>query len=153
MAKKKLTNVVLCCYLNSNMAHVVPVAGQVLQFIIGVGEVWKAVNDLLSSGSGQHNLVVGNSEAGDIVLYKEQKSQGYEFGWGSHVYQYSGDKKITAVVAHDNRNDDTGGDPEIIRGGPGYKHVSVKVTSRFGRGFDHTVYVYGKKKKLNCTLF
>ena len=82
--------------------------------------------------------------------FTEQKSQGYDIGWGSHVYEYSGDKTITAVVAHDNRNDDTGGDPKIINGGPGYKHVSVEVTSRFGRGFDHTVYVYGKRKKLNC---
>ena len=138
---QKLTNVVLCCCLDSNMANkVVPAA---VQFFGGLAA--RAVNEWLSSGSGEHDLVVGTPEVGNILLYSEKKSVDNEAGRVSHVYQYSGDITITAVVAKDNKRDDTGGDPEIISGGPGEKHVSVKVTSRTEKGFDHTVHVYGRK--------
>ena len=93
------------------------------------------------------NLVVGNREAGDTLLHKEQKRPDDVFGCVSNVSQHSGDNTITAVVANDNWKDEIGGNPEIIISGvPGHKHVKVKVTSRLGRGFDHTVYVHGKKK-------
>lgn len=116
------------------------------QVIAVAVEAWRKIDDLRSSGKGQHNLVVGKRGPGDILLHEEKKRQGCEFGWVSHIYRHNGDNTITAVVAEDNWDDDTGGDPKIIDGGLGQKHVEVKVTSRFGRGFDHTVYVYGKKK-------
>ena len=108
-------------------------------------EVWSGIKGLLSYGSGKRNLVVGKPEVGDILLYSEQKS---ERGCVDHVFQYRGDVTITAVVAKDNWNNDTGAYPEIISGGPGHKHVEVKVASRSYRGFDYTIEVYGKKKKI-----
>ena len=128
------------------MAQVIPVAGAAEQVVNSAREAWVRIGDLLSSGRGPHNLEVGERGSGDILLHEEQKRQGCGFGWVSHIYRYNGDNTITAVVAEDNWDDDTGGDPKIIDGGLGQKHVEVKVTSRFGRGFDHTVYVYGKKK-------
>ena len=101
-------------------------------------------------GNGPHNLVVGNREDGDILLHQEQKSSAPGFGTVFHDYQYSGDTRITAVEAKDNWNDGRGGDPQIISGGVGHKSVTVRVTSRLVTGFDHTVYVYGKRKKLKC---
>ena len=133
---------------DSNMAQVIPGAGPALQLVNLTGEAWTTIE-----GNGQHNLVEGKPQAGDILLHAEQKCQGRGFDHVSHVYQHSGDITITAVVAKDNWNDDKGGDPEIISGGVGDKHVKVKVTSRSGGGFNHTVYVFGKKQKLKkCTL-
>ncbi|XP_068730993.1 uncharacterized protein [Montipora capricornis] len=133
---------------DSNMAEVIPGNGPVLQLAKWAGEAWRTIK-----GNGQHNLVVGKPQAGDILLHAEQKCQGRGFNRASHVYQHSGDNTITAVVAKDNWEDDTGGNPEIISGGPGYKHVRVKVTSRSEGGFNHTVYVFGKKQKLKrCNL-
>ena len=94
---------------------------------------------------GQHNLEKGEREAGDTLLYR--KRVGFQtFRYVPEIYEHCGDYTITAVVAEDNWSNDTGGDPEIVDGGPGFKHVTVKVTSKISRGFDHTVYVYGKKK-------
>ena len=134
---------------DGNMAQVIPEAGPALQLVNLTGEAWTTIE-----GNGQHNLVVGKPKAGDILLHAEQKCQGRGFDdHVSHVYQHSGDITITAVVAKDNWDDDKGGDPEIISGGPGDKHVKVNVTSRSGGGFNHTVYVFGKKQKLKkCTL-
>ena len=129
------------------MANAVLLAGATAQIVhLGV-ETWRAINQSLSSGNGEHNLFVGEREDGDILLHSEHKSSGNGLGYVSHVYEYSGNSLITAVEAKDNWNDDTGGNPEIISGGPGHEHVAVKVTSRFLRGFDHTVHVYGKDKK------
>lgn len=128
------------------MAEVVAAIGGAVMLVNQAGELWGTVNDLLHSGTGRHNLIVGKAQAGDILLHQEQKRPGYKMlGRVTHVFEYSGDKVITAVVARDNWTDDTGGDPEILTGGPGHKHVKVKVTSQYMRGFDHTVYVYGKK--------
>ena len=90
-------------------------------------ETLRTVNESPSSGSREHNLVVGKPDAGDSILHSEQICRGYGLGWVSHVYEYSGNSPITAVEAKDNWNDDTGGDPEIICGGPGHTHVKVKV--------------------------
>ena len=124
----------------------IALADAAVQLVNLAEEAWGSVNDLLPSGKRQNNLVVGNREAGDTLLYKEKRRPDRLFGCGSHVYQRSGDNTITAVVVKDNWNDDTGSNPEIISGGPDHKHVKVKVTPRFGRGFNHNVYVYGKKK-------
>ena len=125
------------------MAQVFPVAAAAVQLVYVAAEMVGAMN-----GNGPHNLVEGIREDGDTLLYRKQKSSAPGFGTVSHEYQYIGDTRITAVEAIDNRNDGTGGDPEIISGGVGHKNVTVRVTSRHFRGFDHTVYVYGEKKKL-----
>ena len=148
---EKLTNVVLCCYLYSNMADAVVTLIKIVENARLGAEAWRALNETLSSGSGEHNLVVGRPDAGDSLLHSEQICRGYGLSWVSHCYQYRGDSTITLVVAKDNWSDDTGGDPKIISGGPGHKHVKVKVTSRLFKGFDHTVLVYGKKRK-KCNL-
>ena len=120
--------------------------GDAVRLVNKAGELWGEVNNLLHSGSGRHDLFKGKAEPGDILLYEEQKCPSYKMmGRVTHVFEYSGNKTITAVVAKDNWDDDTGGDPEIIGGGPGQRHVKVKVTSQYMRGFDHTVYVYGKE--------
>ena len=135
------------------MADAVSVLTKVVQLTKLSEEALRAINELLSSSSGEHDLVVGNPEDGDILLHSEKKSVGYGRSYVSHVYRYSGDVMITLVVAKDNWNNDTGGDPEIISGGPGHKHVEVRVTSRLLRGFDHTVLVFGKKRKRKrCNL-
>lgn len=136
---KKLKNVLLCCYLDRNMAQwtVSPVRDLATEFM----------KNVLGSSKRQHNLEAGKREPGDTLLYKEEKRRDFKWlDYVSEVYEHCGDDTITAVVAEDNWSDDTGGDPKIIRGGPGHKYVAVKVTSKISRGFNHTVYVYGKKK-------
>ncbi|XP_078360594.1 uncharacterized protein LOC144644906 [Oculina patagonica] len=125
--------------------EVIAAIGGAVSLVNKAGEALGGLTDFLG-GQGRHNLSKGIVEAGNILLYEEQFRPSYEMlGRRTHVFEYNGNKVITAVVAKDNWDDDTGGDPEIISGGPGQKHVKVKVTSQFNRGFDHTVYVYGKK--------
>jgi len=132
----------LCFYPDCNTDEAIAVT----MLLDKAGKAWGTVNDLLHSSQGQHNLFKGKLETGDILLHEEQRRPGFKMaGRVEHFFQYSGDKVITAVVARDNWGDDTGGEPEIISGGPGEKHVKVKVTSQYMRGFNHTVYVYGKK--------
>ena len=99
------------------MAQVIAVVGTAVQLVNLAGEVWGTIDDLLHSGKGRHNLIVGKPEPGDILLHEEQKRQGYGFGYVSHIYRYSGENTITSVVAKDNWDDDTGGDSKIIDGG------------------------------------
>ena len=126
--------------------EVIAAIGDAVMLVDTAGKAWGTVKDLLDSGYGQHNLFKGKLEPGNILLYEEQIRPSYQvLGRRTHVFEYNGDNVITAVVARDNWEDDTGGNPEIISGGPGQKHVKVKVTSQYMRGFNHTVYVYGKK--------
>lgn len=148
---KSITDLFSWKFLESYMADAVLMFIKIVEHAKLGAEAWKALNESLSSGSGEHNLVVGKPDAGDSLLHSEQICRGYGPGWVYHDYEYSGNSKITLVVVKDNWSDDTGGDPEIIDGGPGHKHVKVKVTSRFLKGFDHTVLVYGKKRK-KCNL-
>ena len=128
------------------MAQVVALVSGAVMLVDEAGKAWEAVNDLLHSGNGRHNLIVGKAQPGDILLHQEQKRASFTMlGRATHVYKYKGKKVITSVVARDNWSDGTGGNPEIISGGPGHKHVKVKVTSQINRGFDFTVHVYGKK--------
>ena len=136
----------LCFSPDCNMNPVIKVIDGAVMLVDSAGRLWGKVNDLLHSGSRRHNLLKGQPEPGDILLHQEQKRSGFKkFGSVTHVFEYKGGKEITAVVARDNWDDDTGGEPKIISGGPGERDVRVKVTSKFMRGFDHTVYVYGKK--------
>ncbi len=129
-------------YADCNMAQAIAE----IELVEQAGKAWETVNDLLLAGNGQHNLFVGKAEPADILLHQEQRRAGSElFRRVEYVFQYSGNKVITAVEAKDNWSDDTGGEPKIISGGPGHKHVKLKVTSKYMRGFNHTVYVYGKK--------
>lgn len=128
------------------MAQVVVLVNGVVKLVDQAGNLWGALNDLLNCGAGRHNLIVGKAQPGDILLYQEQKRASFKmFDYATHVFKYTGNEVITCVVAYDHWGDDTGGEPEIISGGPGHKHVEVQVTSQFCRGFKFTIYVYGKK--------
>lgn len=134
----------LCFYPDCNMQAVSAINGAVM-LVNNAGEAWTSFSDLLK-GTGSHDLVIGKVEPGDILLHQEQKRPGCSlFSRVTHEFKYRGDKLITAVVAKDNWSDDTGGDPQVISGGLGQTHVTVKVTSEPLRGFNHTIYVYGKK--------
>ena len=107
------------------------------------GKVWGDIEDSLNSRKARHNLVVGKPEPGDIPLYEEKKRQGWGFGYVPHIYRHSGDSTITAGAMTQATNQSS------IKSGLGQKRVIVKVTSRFGRGLSHTVYVFVKNKHLN----
>ena len=54
-------------------------------------------------------------------------------------------KKSRQVVAYDIWADDTGGNPEVIKGGVVERNITIKITSKFARGFNFKFIVYGKK--------
>ena len=54
-----------------------------------------------------------------------------------------GDKTIGCVKAIDQWTDGTGGRAEITSGGIGYNYVTVKIKSKFNRGFWFVIDVYG----------
>ena len=99
--------------------------------------------------SGSHNLEIGIPGSNDVILYTEQlRKSNVPFGTVSHTFSYhcKDGEQITAVVARDMWTHDTGGDPELVNGGVGQRHVSIKVTSRWCRGFDFRFTVYGKRE-------
>jgi len=104
--------------------------------------------DWLLGGHGRHTLREGRHGPDDIILYRTEKRKGDEW-WAkvSHTFSYTArdDEVITEVLAEDQWDDDTGGNPELISGGVGCREVTVKVTSRVNRGFKFHFYVYGYK--------
>ena len=99
--------------------------------------------------SGRHNLELGIPGSNDVILHTEQKRKSNVlFGTVSHTFSYhcKSGEQITAVVARDMWDDDTGGDPELVNGGVGQPHVSIQVTSRWSRGFDFRFTVFGKRE-------
>lgn len=102
----------------------------------------------LQSGHGRHNLILGQPRSGDLILDQQQLRKGYEFfGRVSDTYSYQcrHGEEITAVLAHDFWDDDTGGNPEKLSGGVGQNEVTIRVTSQLMRGFHFKIIVYGKK--------
>ena len=65
---------------------------------------------------------------------------------GTFFYQCRKGEEITAVLAEDRWDDDTGGSAERVSGGVGQQHVEIKVTSQWSRGFHFKFYVYGKRE-------
>lgn len=122
------------------MAGKIKVAGLLVN---QVGEIIGEVQNVLK-GTGRHDLMKGTPKPGDVLIYQEQRRAGYTLTYATYDFEYIGDKTITAIFANDNWDDDTGGDAEIIKGGIGMKYVTVRVTSKLLRGFDFTVYVYGR---------
>ena len=55
-------------------------------------------------------------------------------------------EEITAVLVEDLLDDDTGGYPQLVSGGVGEQHVSIKITSQQGCGFHFEFSVYGKRE-------
>lgn len=117
--------------------------------------------DWLLGGHGTHTLREGRHGPNDEILYQTEKRKGDEFlSRVSHTFSYTAkdDEVITEVLAEDQWDDDTGGNPELISGGIGCKEVKVKVTSRKNRGFNFKFYVYGYKvfasilKRININL-
>lgn len=99
--------------------------------------------------NGRHNLSLGEPSSTDKVLYQSEMKKEYSLlGHASHTFSYVCKKgeKITAVVAFDKWDDDTGGNPKLESGGVGCKDVSITVTSCFSRGFHHDFVVYGKRQ-------
>ncbi len=97
----------------------------------------------MAQTTGRHTLVKGTPNPGDIVIWHEQKRVGHTLTYATYDFKFGGAKKITAILARDNWDDDTGGYAEIIDGGIGEKHVIVRVTSQLMRGFNFTFSVYG----------
>ena len=100
--------------------------------------------------SGQHNLKLGTPASDDIVLYTEDKPKDSKFlNTVSHTftYQCQNGEEITAVLAEDLANDDTGGNAELVDGGVGKELVSIKITSQRNCGFHFKFTVYGKRRE------
>ena len=103
--------------------------------------------DELPHESGRHTLTLGRPSTEDIVLHDEKVRKGHEFfGKVSHTFIYNrrSGEEITAVLAYDVWDDDTGGYPERKSGGEGRDSVSIRVISQYGRGFHFKFIVYGK---------
>ena len=93
-------------------------------------------------------LSIGTPGDDDEILYEEDFRKGSKFlSKVKHKYKYTckSGERITAIVAQDRWSDDTGGNPKLVSGGPGYSHVEVEVTSQMGHEF-HFRLVYGTKK-------
>ena len=111
-----------------------------------VKEVWNQI----SAGRGRHSLTLGEPNDKDIVLYQEELRKGYQyFGKVSHTFSYTckSGEEITAVLAYDRWDDDTGGYAQKKSGGVGQREVSIEVTSQYMRGFHFKFVVYGKRHK------
>ena len=99
--------------------------------------------------SGRHNLELRSPGSNDKMLDSRKIRKGDRFmDTVSETYHYDCEEGyiITAVLAEDQWSDDTGGNAELVSGGPGKKHVTIKVTSRWNRGFHFRFIVYGKRK-------
>ncbi|CAH0714892.1 unnamed protein product, partial [Brenthis ino] len=97
-----------------------------------------------------HDLVVGQANYGDVILYKVNE---YKYGFplivrtstieypeaGQHNFAY-----IRAIFVKDNYIDGTGGYPTISAGGVGQRFVKIKLKSQRGNGFNFTVTIYGR---------
>lgn len=125
----------VACFALSNSGQIIDTAGEIL--------------DVLNrGGNGRHTLLLNKPSQGDVILYEEKLRKGasslstvtYEFS-----YTRKGNEEITSVVAYDEWSDDTGGDPEVVRGGVGQNGVVIKITSKFCRGFHFKFIVYGKR--------
>ena len=66
----------------------------------------------------------------------------------SHKYSYrESGMVITAVLAYDTWDDNTGGSPDHVGGGVNEDNVEILVTSILNRGFHFKFIVYGHKKQ------
>ncbi|XP_071837764.1 uncharacterized protein [Apostichopus japonicus] len=96
---------------------------------------------------GRHNLILGSTRPGDILLFtSRQNVHGTLFEVQHYTFQYSQKptETISGVLVRDKWDDDTGGYPELMAGGPGQGYVVVKITSQQNRGFYFSFSVYGR---------
>ena len=111
-----------------------------------VKKIWNEI----PSEHGRHNLTLGEPNAKDVVLYTDDLRKYYEyFRRVSHTFSYTckSGEEITAVLAYDRWDDDTGGYAQKKSGGVGQREVSIEVTSQYMRGFHFKFVVYGKRHK------
>ena len=117
--------------------------------ISGGAQVALDIYDRLSTGGrGRHTLSLNKPGPEDVLLYEEEFRKGSSFmSTVEHTFSYraSSNEEITSVVAEDQWSDDTGGNPEVVSGGVGYREVKIKVKSQKNRGFNFHFYVFGKK--------
>lgn len=128
----------------------VQIMNGVLYLLNASGEIVDSYQNLRSDRriGRQHNLVMGRPKVEDELLYEEEIQMSYSFPapYQTHVFEYQCKNNleiITCVVIQDGRNDDTGGNPEKIEGGPGKRKVKIRVTSKFCHGMKFSFYVYG----------
>ena len=98
---------------------------------------------------GRHNLECSRPGRDDIILNSKKIRKGGSFmATVSETYSYRCEQGyiITAVLAEDQWDDDTGGNPELVSGGVDQRHVEIKVTSQWSRGFHFKFIVYGKRQ-------
>ena len=104
---------------------------------------WQELTGALS----RHSLVLGSPGRNDVVLHEEVIRRESNFlSTVSHTFSYvcKAGEEITAVLAYDMWDDDTGGHPQRESGGVGQREVSISVTSQFNRGLHFHFMVYGK---------
>lgn len=92
------------------------------------------------------NLVLDVRYRWDYPLYtKEKVAVGVllEKKHTEFIYYKPEGKTISGVLVRDNWNDNTGGYPILVGGGPNQSYVKVNITSQESRGFDFTFTVYG----------
>ena len=100
-------------------------------------------------GGGRHSLTVGAPGENDFVLDQSDVPKPDRFLQRvSHKYSYrESGMVITAILAYDKWDDNTGGSPEIVGGGVNEDNVEILVTSILNRGFHFKFVVYGHKKQ------
>ncbi|XP_061705401.1 probable salivary secreted peptide [Cydia pomonella] len=97
-----------------------------------------------------HDLVLGQTTYGDVVLYKvNEYKYGFPFFLRTSIIEYPEPGKynfayIRAIHIKDNDHDGTGGYPSISAGGIGQRFVKIKLKSQRGSGFNFTVTIYGR---------
>ncbi|XP_066925408.1 probable salivary secreted peptide [Clytia hemisphaerica] len=118
-------------------------AGQIMDKTKNILGKWQE----LSAGNGRHNLTLGNPGKNDVILYEEKVRKGSSMSHVTHEFEYqkNSGERITSVLAYDEWSDDTGGDAQRISGGVNQDHVTIKIKSRFMRGFHFKFIVYGQK--------
>ena len=99
----------------------------------------------LSGEHGSHTLTLSTPSSQDV---EENLRKSHEFPKKvSHTFSYNcqSGEEITAVLAYDVWDDDTGGWAERNSGGVGQDSVSICVKSKYGRGFHFKFIVYDKR--------
>lgn len=97
-----------------------------------------------------HDLVVGQSTYGDVVIYKvNDYKYGFPFMVRTSIIEYPepGQQNfayIKAIYIKDHYMDGTGGYPSITAGGVGQRFVKIKLKSQRHHGFNFTITIYGR---------
>lgn len=108
------------------------------------------------TGRGHNSLTLGTPSSNDAVLYQERvRKKNIFLGRATHTFSYAckPGEEITAILAYDEWTDNTGGEAQKTDGGVGQRHVTVRITAQFNRGFHFTFVVFGKHYQLAIGQF